>query len=221
MVLAMNGVRAEPATDQYLEAGLALLVLDQAQADIVDLDRRAVMARRGDCDLELARQEREFRMQRGVLADQLRPDAGVFDLAGRDAGPLVRGDVTHVVAGGLHRMDADLGEISQRIRQFGELDPVELDVLPRGEMAVAAVVFARDMGERPQLVRRQRPVRDRDAEHVGVQLQVDAVLKPQDLELVLGELAGEAALHLVAELRDALVDERAIDFIVSIHKKTP
>jgi hypothetical protein len=29
---------------------------------------------------------------------------------------------------------------SARIRQFGELDPVELDVLPRGEMAVAAVV---------------------------------------------------------------------------------
>ncbi|MGY4412609.1 hypothetical protein ACVWW4_004345 [Bradyrhizobium sp. LB7.1] len=78
---------AEPATDQHLEAGLALLVLDQAQANIVDLDRRAVMVRRGDCDLELARQEREFRMQRGVLADQLRPDAGVFDLAWRDAGP--------------------------------------------------------------------------------------------------------------------------------------
>ncbi|MGX1395880.1 hypothetical protein AB7M70_005289 [Bradyrhizobium japonicum] len=118
-------------------------------------------------------------------------------------------------------MDADLGEIGECIRQFGELDPVELDVLPRGEMAVAAVVFARDMGERPQLVRRQRSIGNRDAEHVGVQLQIDAVLKPQDLELVLGELAGKAPLHLVAELRDALVDERAVDFIVSIHKRVP
>lgn len=54
-----------------------------------------------------------------------------------------------------------------------------------------------------------------------MQLQIDAVLQPQDLELVLGELAGEAALHLVAEFRDALVDERAVDFIVSIHKKAP
>src|SRR6478735_6816174 len=137
----------EPAADQHLEAGLALLVLDQLQPDVVDLDRGAVVVRRGDRDLELARQEREFRMQRGVLPDQLRPDAGILDLAGRDAGPLVRGDVAHVVAGGLHRMNADLGEIGQRIRQFGELDPVELDVLPRREMAVAAIVFARDVGE--------------------------------------------------------------------------
>src|SRR5207248_4843348 len=98
-----------------------------------------------------------------------------------------------------------------------ELDPVELDVLPRGEMAVAAVIFARDMGKLPQLVRRQRAVGDRDAEHVGVQLQIDPVLEPQDLELVLGELAGEAAFHLVAEFQDALVDERAVDFIVSVH----
>jgi hypothetical protein len=212
---------AETAADQHLEAGLALLVLDQLQADIVDLDRGAIVVRRGDRDLELAREEREFRMQRGVLADQLRPDPGILDLAGRDAGPLVRRDVAHVVAGGLHRMDADLGEIGECIRQFGELDPVELDVLPRGEMAVAAVVFARDMGERPQLVRCQRAIGNRDAEHVGVQLQINAVLKPQDLEFVLGELAGQAPLHLVAELRDALVDERAVDFIVSIHKRVP
>ena len=45
-------------------------------------------------------------------------------------------------------MNADFGEIGQRIRQFGELDPVELDVLPGGEMAVAAIVLARDMGQR-------------------------------------------------------------------------
>jgi hypothetical protein len=50
-----------------------------------------------------------------------------------------------------------------------------------------------------------------------VQLQVDAVLQAQHLELVLGELAGQAALHLVAEFRDALVDQRAVDLIVSIH----
>ena len=160
-------------------------------------------------------------MQRGVLADQLRPDAGILDLAGRDAGPLVRGDVAHVVAGGLHRVDADLGEIGQRVRQVRQLDPVELDVLARGEMAVAAVIFARDMGKLPQLVRRQRSVGNRDAEHVGVQLQIDAVLQAQHLELVFGELAREAALHLVAEFRDALIDQRAVDFVVSVHKRVP
>src|SRR6266702_403367 len=208
---------AETAADQNLEAGFALLVLGQTQANIMNLDRGTVVVRRGDRDLELARQEREFRMQRGVLADQLRPDARILDLTGRDAGPLVRSDVAHVVAGGLHRMDADLGEICECVRQFGELDPVELDVLARGEMTVAAVIFARDMGKLPQLVRRQRSVGNRDAEHVGVQLQIDAVLQAQHLEFVLGQLARETALHLVAEFRDALVDQRAIDFIVSVH----
>jgi hypothetical protein len=34
-----------------------------------------------------------------------------------------------------------------RIGKLGELDPVELDVLARGEMAVAAIVAPRDVGE--------------------------------------------------------------------------
>ncbi len=59
---------AEAAADQHLEAGLAVGILVQAQADVVDLDRGAVVLGGGDRDLELARQEREFRMQRGVLA---------------------------------------------------------------------------------------------------------------------------------------------------------
>ena len=48
-------------------------------------------------------------------------------------------------------MNADVGEIGQRVRQFGELDPVELDVLPGGEVAVVAVVLACDMAEQAQL----------------------------------------------------------------------
>ena len=208
---------AEAAADQHLEAGLAVGILVQAQADVVDLDRGAVVLGCGDRDLELARQERELRMQRRVLPQDFRPDAGILDLAGRYARPLVRGDVAHVVAGGLHGMDADAGEMFQCIRQFGELDPVELDVLPRGEMAVAAVVAARNMGQPAQLLRRQRAVGDRDAEHVGVQLQIDAVLQPQHLEFVLGELAGEAPLHLIAEFRNALVDERTVEFVICVH----
>ena len=187
----------------------------------MDLDRGAVVRRCGDRELELARQEREFRMQRRILPQQFRPDPRILDLAGGDAGPLVGGDVAGVVAGGLHGVDADLGEIGQRIRQIGELDPVELDVLPRGEMAVAAVVSPRDMGEPAQLLRRQRAVGNRDAEHVGVQLQIDAVLQPQHLEFVLGEFAGETALHLIAEFGDTLVDQRAVDFVVSVHDACP
>ncbi|MEY9499920.1 hypothetical protein ABIF33_008940 [Bradyrhizobium elkanii] len=73
------------------------------------------------------------------------------------------------------------------------------------------------MGEPAQLLRRQRAVGDRDAEHVGVQLQVHAVLQAQDLEFVLGELAGKAAFHLVAKFRNTLVDQRAVEFVICIH----
>ena len=49
-------------------------------------------------------------------------------------------------------MDADLGEIGQCVGQFGKLDPVELDVLPRGEVPITAVVTPRHMRQPPQLV---------------------------------------------------------------------
>ena len=50
-----------------------------------------------------------------------------------------------------------------------------------------------------------------------MQLQIDAVLQPQHLEFVLGEFAGETALHLVAEFGDAFVDQRAIEFVICVH----
>ena len=96
--LADEGGTAEPASDQNLESGLASFVLVKPQADIVHLDRRAIMVRRGDGEFELARQEGEFRMQSRVLPQQLGPDTGIFDLAGGHTGPLVRRDVARVVA---------------------------------------------------------------------------------------------------------------------------
>ena len=118
-------------------------------------------------------------------------------------------------------MNADFGQIGQRVRQFGELDPVELDVLPGREMAVAPVVAARDVRERPQLLRGQRAVGNRDAEHVGVQLQINPVLQPQHLEFVLGEFTGQTALYLVAEFGDAFVDQGAVEFVICVHDGWP
>jgi hypothetical protein len=91
-------------------------------------------------------------MQRQVLPQDLGPDPRVLDLVGRDAGPLVGRDVAHAIAAGLHAVQPRAREIVHGIRQLGELDPVELDVLPGGEMAVVAVVAARDMRKRAHLV---------------------------------------------------------------------
>ena len=111
-----------------------------------------------------------------------------------------------------------VGQLGQDVRRVLQLDPVELDVLARGEMAVALVVAARDVRQLAHLPRRQRAVGNGDAQHVGVELQIEAVHQPQRLELVLGQLAGEAAVHLVAELRDALVDEGLVVVVVAVHR---
>ena len=89
---------AKAAADQHLEASLAFRVLVQPQPDIVDLDRDAIVSGRGNCEFELARQEREFRMKRGVLPQQFGPDARIFDFAGRHSGPLIRRHVAGVIA---------------------------------------------------------------------------------------------------------------------------
>ncbi len=80
---------AQAAADHHLEPGLAFRILVQPQADVVHLDGGAVVVGGRDRKLELARQERELRMQRGVLPKQLRPDAGVLDFTWRHARPLV------------------------------------------------------------------------------------------------------------------------------------
>ncbi len=161
---------AESAADHDFETGFARAVAIKPQRQIVDAQSGAIARRRADRDLELARHEGKFRMQRHVLANELGPDAGIFDLVRRDAGPLVGGDVAHVVAAGLHAVQACAGKLGHGVGQFVELDPVKLDVLARREMAEAAVVAARDMRQHAQLRRRQGAVGNGDAQHVGVEL---------------------------------------------------
>ena len=97
-------------------------------------------------------------------------------------------------------MHLDAGEFGQNVRHVLQRRPVELQVLPRGEMAIAAIIFARDLGELAQLARRQRAIGHGDAQHIGVQLQIEPVHQPMRPELLLGQFAGDAALDLVAEL---------------------
>ena len=155
----------------------------------MDLDGGAVVRRAGDRDLELARQEDEFRVQRRPLPEDLGIGARIDDLVGGGAGEMVGGDVADAVARGLDGVHLDRGEMIEDVGDVLQRRPVELEVLARGEVAVAAVVFARDEGQHAQLRRVERAIGNGDAQHVGVELQIDAVHQPQRLELVLGQLA--------------------------------
>ena len=48
-------------------------------------------------------------------------------------------------------------------------------------------------------------------------LDVQAVAQAQGAELVLGQLAREEPARLIAEFRDALVDERLVELVVLVH----
>ncbi len=118
-------------------------------------------------------------------------------------------------------MHVDAGELGEDVGRVLQRRPVELEVLARGEMAVAAVVLARDFGELAHLARIQRAVGHGDAQHVGVQLQIEPVHQPVRPELLLGQFAGEAARDLVAELLDARRNESGVEFVIAIHAASP
>jgi hypothetical protein len=141
----------EAAADMDLEAEPAIRRHPRAGADVVEAHRRAVFGAARDGDLELARQEQELRRQRGPLADDLAVGARVEQLVGGDAGEGVGGDVADAVAGGLDGVHLHGGQLGQDVRRLLEAHPVELDVAAGGEVAVAPVVAAGDVGELAQL----------------------------------------------------------------------
>ncbi len=120
-------------------------------------------------------------------------------------------------------MHVGIGEQVHHVGRVGQGDPVELAVLPGGEVAEAAaspgvraigpaVELIGNAGQGAQLLRAQLAVRNGHAEHRRVALHVPAVLQAQRPELVFPQLAGEVAGQLVAELRGALMNELAIEF---------
>ncbi len=129
----------------------------------------------------------------------------------------VGGDVADHIAGGLHGVQPDLGQLVKDIRRITQLYPVELQVRAGGEVAVALVVGPRHVGQPAKLVGRQRPVGDGDPQHVGVQLQIEAVHQAQGLELVLGQLARQPPAALFAELAVPVGQEFLVDGVVAVH----
>ena len=112
----------------------------------------------------------------------------------------------------LHR-----GKFGEDVGHVFELGPVELDVLARREMPVAAVVGARNVRELAQLRRREQPVGNRHAQHRRVALDVEAVAQPQRPKLVLGQLPGKETAGLAPKLGDPLIHQPLVDFVIDVH----
>jgi hypothetical protein len=179
---------AHAAAHRDAHADFAVGVADQPEADVVQEERGAIRGRAVHRDLEFARQPVEFGMGGRPLAQDLGERASIDDLVGRDPGEMVGRDVAHAVTARLDRVHVDLGELGKDLRDVLEPRPVELQVLARAEVPVAAVVAARDVRELAQLRRGEHAVGNGHAQHRRMALDVQPVAQPQRPELILGEL---------------------------------
>ena len=141
----------------------------------------------GHRDLEFTSEPVELRMQGRPLPDPFGDGPRIFDLVMGDASEMIGGDVANAVSGCLNAMHLDIGEQTQDSRHVFEFGPVELQVLAGGEMSVAAIVDISDMGQLPQLLRAQSSVGNGDSQHIGVQLQIEAVFEAQRTKFVIAQ----------------------------------
>jgi len=184
----------------------------------VHFDGGAVFFRAVDGDLELARQVGEFRVEGGPLADDFAPGARVDDFIRSHTGELVGGGVAQAVAAGLDRVHLHGGQFGENIRDVFQRWPVELHVLAGGNVGVALVVVAGDLGQGANLFGVQLAVRHGDAQHRRETLDVEAVLQAQRAEFFFAQLTGQVAAGLITELLDAVLDDPLIVLVVYVHK---
>ena len=193
------------AADDDAEAALA--VFDgRAIAEIVHPEQRVVFVGAAfERDLEFARQRRAERMAQQVARHRLGVGRDVEELGRRHAGLRAAGDVAHRVAARLARREPRIGEYAHRGLDVVELHEMELDVLPRGDVAEAAREPLAHFGERFELRCGEDALRNLDAQHLhvaGLPLAVSAPDEPEHPPLIGRQLA---VLELL-ERGDELVD---------------
>ena len=84
-------------------------------------------------------------------------------------------------------------------------------------MAVAPIVATRNRRKRAQLRRGQQSIRNGDPQHRGMPLDVQTIAQTQRTELIFVEFTGEKSARLITKLCDALIDQRFVDDVISIH----
>ena len=92
-------------------------------------------------------------MQARPLPHKFPDGAGIRQLIGRRPRPLIGRHIADAVARCLDGMHLDTGKGVEDVGRVLEFDPVELDVLPCGEVAVAAIPFLGDQSEGVELAR--------------------------------------------------------------------
>ena len=85
-------------------------------------------------------------------------------------------------------MHFNCGKISQNIWRIFQLKPIELQILTGREVAIATVVFARDVRKHAHLRRRHQAIGHGDTQHISMNLHIKSVLQSQRTKLIFGQL---------------------------------
>ena len=113
------------------------------------------------------------------------------------------------------------GQLGQHVGHRLQLGPVQLQIGAGGEVAIAPVVVTGQVTQLAQLVGGQHSIRDGDAQHWRMALNIEPILYPQGQELVVAEASGQIAFHLIAKLSNALSDQCLIMGVITIHSADP
>lgn len=154
-----------PPTDEAGEAGAVLGMHGGDEGDVLNLVGDVLAGVAGDGGLELARQVVELAAVQVLLLDLADGGGGVDDLLGGHAGHGRAEDDARDVAAAHHRRQADALELLPDRGDVLDLDPVQLDVLPVGEVGGRAGVVARDLADGAQLLRAGQTAVEAHAHH--------------------------------------------------------
>ena len=138
---------------------------DAQQADAVDLGRVALVGAAGDGDLVLAGQIAVIGIAVEEIGHRLDDRTGVEQFVGGQSRHRAARDVPHRVAATAARGQPGPVQRREDLWQVVQLHAVELDVLPRGQLAVVAPAVLGDPADGAQLVRRQASARQLDPHH--------------------------------------------------------
>ncbi len=114
-------------------------------------------------------------------------------LFGMNAGQRTRGHVANGVVTGLARGQPDVGQQVQQIRHLPQRHEVELHVLARGKVSLAAGVVVSDFGKLAHLFGGQKASGNLGPDHLdaGLSLAVDPAAEAVRAKLIVSDLAGK------------------------------
>ena len=199
----------ETARHVHTEAGLERSVLalasDGDDAGIVEHGLATVRRAARKVDLELPRESLSQRVAQEVAIGGLGPRGDVEDLVRAGTCKMARLHVANRVTARLAAGEPDRHQLSQEVGDPLQLDVVELEVLPGGDVTPAPAVLVGDVGQHVELARGELARRCLDPDHLvgpALALPVNAVAEPEDTKGVLGQVTVEVPLQLHFELLD-------------------